>query len=266
MQEQGQAAPWRKLLQGCAQGDHIAQVYQDDAFLLEAAGLFIRSGLEQGEGVLVVATRAHQEAFARVLQAQGLEPQEAVRRGQFVQLDARLALEKFMRGGKPEWPLFYEAAGATVDSLRTKYAKVRVCGEMVGLLWQEGQRAAALQLERFWNDLMRQKKFSLFCSYMLDNLSSEGYDGLESVCRVHSHLIPARDYERFEAAVSESSERIFGRQLARMLESLASAQKPDTEMPPAQATLLWLKKNMAVPADEVLAQARASLNEPGQNP
>jgi hypothetical protein len=251
--------PWKELLQECSQGHHITQLYQDEAFLIEAATLFIRSGLQREEGVVVVATSAHREAFIRQLEAQGLQPQEAVRRGQFVLLDARLTLEGFMRDGMPEWTPFYEAAGGMIDSVRARYPKLRLYGEIVNLLWHEGQRDAALQLEDFWNDMVRMKEVAIFCSYMLDSLSGEAYDGLEAVCRAHTHLIPVRDYARFESAVSESSNEVFGRQLARMLESLASAQRPGTQMPPAQAMLLWLKRNMPFRADEVLAQARAAL-------
>src|SRR5438552_1535516 len=66
-------APWKDLLARPAEGFHIVQVYDDSEFLEEAVSLFIRTGLKIGEGVLVVATPAHREAFLRRSRAVGVD-------------------------------------------------------------------------------------------------------------------------------------------------------------------------------------------------
>jgi hypothetical protein len=135
---------------------------------------------------------------------------------------------------------------------------VRAYGEMVDVLWQRGERDAAIRLEEFWNDLARLQTFSLLCAYCIDHLDPQAYAGpLECVCRVHTHLIPAPDYGRFNQAVIEASEKVLAAPLAQMLLSLAGSSKPSTGMPAGQATLLWLKRNMPRTADKVLAEVRA---------
>jgi len=58
----------------------------------------------------------------------------------------------------------------------------------------------------------------------MDNLDSGVYGGaLQCVCKVHTHLIPARDYERFNRAVIEASEQVLDQPLARMLFSSAAS-------------------------------------------
>lgn len=131
-------------------------------------------------------------------------------------------------------------------------------GEMVDVLWQRGERDAAIRLEEFWNDLARLQTFSLLCAYCIDNLDPQAYAGpLECVCQVHTHLIPAPDYGRFNQAVLEASEKVLAAPLAEMLLSLSGISKPSTGMPAGQATLLWLKRNMPRTADKVLAELRA---------
>jgi hypothetical protein len=129
---------------------------------------------------------------------------------------------------------------------------------MVDVLWQRGERDAAIRLEEFWNDLAKLQTFSLLCAYYMDNLDAAAYDGpLECVCKVHSHLIPARDYERFNQAVMEASKQVLDVPLSEMLLSLAQQHRPPTAMPEGQATLLWLRRNMPRTAEKVLAEVRA---------
>jgi hypothetical protein len=135
---------------------------------------------------------------------------------------------------------------------------VRAYGEMVDVLWQRGERDAAIRLEEFWNDLARLQTFCLLCAYYIDHLDPAAYAGpLECVCKVHTHLIPTPNYRLFNHAVLEASEKVLNRPLSNMLLSLSASSKPSTEMPDGQATLLWLKRNMPRTADKVLAEVRA---------
>jgi hypothetical protein len=74
---------------------------------------------------------------------------------------------------------------------------------------------------------------------------------------VHTHLIPARDYARFNEAVTEASRKVLDEPLSHMMISLASSRRPSTEMPLGQAVLLWLQKNMPRTAERVLSEVRA---------
>jgi hypothetical protein len=249
---------WPELLQHPAAGDHFVQVYQDTAFLCEAVAEYVGTGLRRGDGAILIARPAHVAEFKRQLSQAGLAPERALRRGQLVVLDADRTLEKFTPGGMPDWQTFHALIGGSIAEMRLRFPQVRAYGEMVDVLWQRGERDAAIRLEEFWNDLARLQTFSLLCAYCIDHLDPQAYAGpLECVCRVHTHLIPAPDYGRFNQAVIEASEKVLAAPLAQMLLSLAGSSKPSAGMPAGQATLLWLKRNMPRTADKVLAEVRA---------
>jgi MEDS: MEthanogen/methylotroph, DcmR Sensory domain len=245
---------WPELLRHPAGGDHIVQVYQDEAFLADAVAEYVGQGLRQGEAVVVIASAAHIEAFTRKL---GLDAVAAAERGQLRLLDAQATLAQFTPGGRLDWTRFHAVVGGLIAELRLQYPAVRAYGEMVDVLWQRGEREVAIRLEEFWNDLARLQTFSLFCAYYMDNLDAAAYGGpLECVCKVHTHLIPARDYSSFNESVSKASKAVLDQPLAQMLMSLAASHRPATQMPLGQATLLWLKQNMPRTAERVLARLR----------
>lgn len=236
---------WTELLKHPGR-DHLVQVYQDPAFLAEAVTHYLAAGLHLGEGALVIARPENRRLFSRALEDVHM-------------LDADETLASFMVDGVPEWTAFHRVCGGAIARLRLRYPAVRAYGEMVDILWQRGARNAALRLEQFWNELGRQQAFSLLCAYQMDPLAPDSYAGLESVCRCHSHLIPARDYSRLNRAVADAVKKVLDQPLAQMLLSLAANHRPQTEMPLGQAALIWLKQNMPRTAERVLADVRARL-------
>jgi hypothetical protein len=249
---------WPELLQEPSNGDHFVQVYHDEAFLHETVAEYTGTGLRRGEGVIIIATPSHRAAFIRRLEQDGIEAEEAAARGQLLMLDAADTLAQFNAGGMPDWQAFHELVGGVIAKLRLEYPTVRAYGEMVDLLWQRGERDAAIRLEEFWNELAKLQTFSLLCAYHMDNLDGAAYAGpLECVCKVHTHLIPVRDYRKFNDAVAAASLQVLEEPLAQMLLSLSSRHRPHTAMPDGQATLLWLKRNMPRTAEKVLAEVKA---------
>jgi hypothetical protein len=240
---------WPDLLQHPGH-DHLVQVYSDPAFLAEAVTHYLAAGLRLGEAAMVIARPENRRRFSQRLGAKSM-----VR-----MLDAEETLDSFMVEGMPQWGAFQRVCGGALEALRRQYPGVRAYGEMVDILWQRGERTAALRLETFWNELGRQQPFALLCAYQIDPLKADAYGGaLESVCRSHTHLIPARDYSRFNQAVMEAAKAILDQPLAQMLINLAATHRPHTEMPLGQAALLWLKQNMPRTADRVLDDVRARL-------
>jgi hypothetical protein len=248
---------WPQLLQEPAGGDHFVQVYHDERFLAETVAHYVGIGLKRGEGVVIIARPSHQTAFVEALEREGIASQEAAERGQLLLYDAEETLARFTAGGMPDWQSFHALIGGVIAKLRLDYPSVRAYGEMVDVLWQRGERDAAVRLEEFWNDLAKLQTFSLLCAYYMDNLEADAYHGpLECVCKVHTHLIPAHDYEQFNQAVIEASKDVLDQPLAHMLLQLSQRHPPPTAMPPGQATLIWLQKNMPRTAEKVLAGVR----------
>ena len=251
---------WPDLLRNPPADGHFVQVYQDEVFLCQAVCEYVRTGLSRGEGVIIIARPSHAAAFVQQLENDGVGARAAVAAGQLVVLDAEETLARFTAQGMPDWQSFHALIGGVMAKLRLDYPAVRAYGEMVDVLWQRGEREAALRLEEFWNDIAKLQTFSLLCAYAMDPLDPSAYGGpLECVCKVHTHLIPAHDYGRFNDAVLEASREVLDQPLSEMLLSMAQRHAPSTDMPQGQATLLWLKRNMPRTADKVLAQTKEQL-------
>jgi signal transduction histidine kinase/CheY-like chemotaxis protein len=182
---------WR----GMGKSEHFVQFYEADGFLLNSLSGFIGTALNAGDGALVVATRAHREGLEGLLQANGLDVITARARGQYVTLDAAETLSRFMVDGSPELGRFNEVIGNVIESVMDGRNCVRAFGEMVALLWAEGNYAAAIRLEELWSDLQKNYSFSLFCAYPMNGFSGEKLvEPLTGVCSAHSRVIPAESY------------------------------------------------------------------------
>ena len=229
------------------------QLYNDLPELADSVGEYIGAGLRRGEAAVIIATPAHRARFQ-----ERIDSPAALKEGRLKMLDAEETLAKFLANGMPQWKSFHELVGGLIAELRLRYPTVRVYGEMVDVLWQRGERAAAVRLEEYWNELGRLQTFSLFCAYRMNPLDSDAYGGpLECVCKAHTHLIPARDAGRFDDAVHAATTAVLDQPLAGILLSLAANHRSLTEMPLGQATLFWLNQNMPRTAEKILSELRA---------
>lgn len=255
---------WRELIRepaGHHGQPHLVQLYPDESFLYELVGEYLAGGVARGEGLVVIATPAHRAGFAQELERLGVASADAEARGQVLWLDAEETLTQLMAGGGLDWQRFHAAIGGLIARLRLDYPTVRAYGEMVDILWQRGEQDTALRLEEFWNELAALQTFTLLCAYRMDPLEAAEPGAMECVCRVHTHLIPARDYASLNRAVMEASREVLDEPLADMLLSLSERHRPATQMPQGQATLLWLQRNMPRTAERVLAGVRAQLGD-----
>jgi hypothetical protein len=242
------------IVQNPGPHDHFVQLYQERGPLADAVAEYVGTGLGRGEAVVVIATPEMRNALSSRLNGN-----HAQREGNLSLLDAERTLERFMADGMPQWQKFHAVIGGLIAELRLRYPAVRAYGEMVDVLWQRGERDAAIRLEEFWNELGALQTFSLFCAYRIDPLDGSQYGGaLESICRVHPHLILARDAQRFDDAVRRATRNVLDQPLADILLALAANHQPDTRMPAGQATLFWLKQNMPRTAEKVFSELRGA--------
>jgi PAS domain S-box-containing protein len=177
------------------ESEHFVQFYEDDAFLVESVGEFIGAGLGAGHGAIVIATSAHRKALERRLRDQGVDVSAVKARGQFVPLDAAETLSMFMVNGMPDSNLFNEVVGTLVVKVTEGRRGLKAFGEMVALLWADGNGDAAIRLEQLWNDLAKTHSFALFCAYPMQGFKSESHGTpFLHICQEHTRVIPAESY------------------------------------------------------------------------
>lgn len=253
--------PWDGLLAAAGPRDHIVQLYQDQQFLNRAVCRFAAGAIANGEGVILVPTAAHWEAFRPRMEAEGVDVSAAQGRGQLTVVDADELLPRFMKNSMPDAPVFLGLAADVIANARgeASYPRVRWWGEMVNVLWEQGNVAASMSLEDQFDRLAHHHDIAIFCSFVMDNFDSEVHSRLlPRLGRNHSHLIPVEDYARLERAVGDALRQTVGADDARILEqALLSAYSPAFKMPRSQALLLALRESLPDVAESVLKRSRA---------
>ncbi len=175
--------------------EHFVQFYESDGFLVDSVSGFVRAALSEGQASLIVATPDHRNAIQRTLAASGIDLSDAIESGRYVVLDAAETLSKFMLNGSPDPRRFLEAFGGIISQLAQGGRRIHAFGEMVALLWADGDRDAAVRLEELWNELRKTHRFALFCAYPIVDFGDEG-DAVpfHGICKSHSRVIPAESY------------------------------------------------------------------------
>ena len=251
----GQRHPWHRLLTDAAPRDHIVQLYQDQDFLNRAVCRFAAAALANGEGLILVPTLAHWNAFRPRLEAGGVDVKAAQDRGQLTEF-----LPSFMRGTMPDAPVFLGLATEVITRARGagRYPKMRWWGEMVNVLWERGDVAGSMSLEDLFDQLGHEQDVALFCSFLMDNFNGEVHTRmLPRLGKNHSHLIPVEDYARLERAVADALRETVGPVEAPVLEGqLLSRYPAPFHMPRPQALLLALRQVLPLVADAVLQRSR----------
>jgi DcmR-like sensory protein len=255
----GQREPWRRLLAEAAPRDHIVQLYQDQDFLNRAVCRFAAAALANGEGVILVPTLAHWNAFRPRLESEGVNVKDAQSRGQLTVVDTEELLPRFMQGAMPDAPVFLGLAAEVIAQVRGagSYQKVRWWGEMVNVLWERGDVAASMNLEDLFDQLAHKHDIAIFCSFLMDNFNGEVHTRmLPRLGENHSHLIPVEDYARLERAVADALRETVGADEASVLEGQLLSRCPAPfEMPRPQALLMALRQIIPVVADTVLQRS-----------
>ena len=250
---------WSEQLVRPAGNAHLVLFYEYTSSLSNAVALYLADGLGRGEAAVVIETRAHWNEFKKALERRGHFAAALEEEGRLIVKDARETLGSFMRNGMPDADLFRKTLGAVFSLLDLRgHAKVRAYGEMVALLWQDGNYDAAIRLEQLWNELGETRRFSLLCAYRGNSLAPEFHGRpAQAIYREHTHLVPPEDYERLTQAVNLAMDEQFGETEAASLRPIiASSKRRLAVLPGAQASLLWIQSHLPDRIDDVLTSAR----------
>jgi hypothetical protein len=170
--------------------DHSVQIYDDDAVLLDALEGFIVGALRRGEAAVVIATPGHRNSLRKRLVAQGLNVDAAAGQDRYLALDVAETLGQFMRHGWPDEELFRTSVNAILDRARGDDGRpVRAFGEMVAVLWAQGDSGATVSLEHLWHSLCREEAFALFCAYPRSGFTQDAMESMREICAAHNRVV-----------------------------------------------------------------------------
>jgi hypothetical protein len=172
---------------------HSVHFYDGEHALISRLRGVVATGLEMGNSVLIVATEGHRRELSRALAKRGVDVPSYEKKGMFIACDARETLASFMVNDRPDRARFLASVGGLLAeakrAARSSGQGLTVFGEMVAVLWEEGNRIGALELEAYWNDLLNDRAFHLHCAYPRAGFAANDSEGMLAICQAHSHVI-----------------------------------------------------------------------------
>ena len=138
-------------------GAHLVELYDCEAALETSLLAFLRPTHADGT-CLLAATPQHCDVVAAAAPA-------AVSDGRIVLLDAQELVHQLLRDGMPDPDAFATIVGGLLDAASETPGPIRIYGEMVAVLWEQGNVAGAMALEDLWNELAQTRSFALMCGY-----------------------------------------------------------------------------------------------------
>jgi predicted GNAT family N-acyltransferase len=168
---------------------HAVRFYENDKSLAQIVAQFLSEGLAAGNPGIVVATPTQRGAILRELVAKSLDVVQLQRSHDLVLLDAQETLSIFMANGKPQAEAFKNRMCEVIKTAcrGRPNCTVRIYGQMVDVLWKNGQQEAAIRLETLWNQLANTQAFSLLCGYAMGQFYKDA--NFQEVCRHHTHVV-----------------------------------------------------------------------------
>ena len=256
---------------------HAVQFYERGAYLLDSLTDYIGSALTSASAGIIIATREHRDGVAQRLTARGIDVIGAGAQGRYVSLDARETLSTFMVDGWPDPVRFDDTIGSLIAKTRERAPRIYAFGEMVALLWAEGNREAAIRLEELWNELRTRHPFALLCAYPIEAFHDTSHaKPFADMSATHTAVIPAESYMALDGdaqmrviaqlqqqAAALEAETIHRRhaeaELRRKVEQLADADRRKDEF---LAMLGHELRNPLAPVSTALQLMRMHSDEP----
>jgi hypothetical protein len=252
--------PLSDVLQAPPPFSHYLQLYDEDRLpLARNVAAYISGGLKRHEGALIVATPEHREIFRAELEKHEIHSDRPLAESGILFLDAHETLSRFLVDGEPEESRFREVIASALGQVRAaRPSGLRAYGEMVAVLWAAGRRASAVRLEKFWDSLLHDRGFSLFCAYPIDIFSPEfQIPRVDAILCGCTRLLPTREQNDLRRALNLAIDAVFGPEAQSLKQLIKANYRPAwAVLPEAEGVILWLRNNLPQQADEILDLAR----------
>jgi hypothetical protein len=178
---------------GHSPDEHAITFCPTDGAVADAAATYLLGSIRRGGAGMAVVTPAHARQIDERIAAAGVDPLWARAAGSYVVLDAPAAIEQFLVGGWPDPAAFWRTISPVIGHVMSAQRPLRVFGEMVSLLCAAGPIDVAIEVEALWNELARQRSFSLRCAYRrADAARPDADDELALVLAAHTSLVGPR--------------------------------------------------------------------------
>jgi hypothetical protein len=175
---------------------HSVYFYDTEDALIQRLVGIVHSALNSDNAALMVVTPDHAQQLMQLVSPRLFRSVQDMTRLTIV--DAETTLQKFMVNGQPDRDRFLAAIKALVDDAGIPAERtggtLTVFGEMVAVLWARGEKEAAIELEKLWNESLASGRFFLHCAYPKGLFTYEtDQSAILSICEQHTHTFGALD-------------------------------------------------------------------------
>ena len=170
---------------------HAVRFYESDRALSLIVAQFLDDGFAVGDPAVVIATPAQRAAIVRELATRSRDVAQLQRAGDLRLMDATEMLSRVMRNHSPDAEQFRIIMGEVISqaSRGRENCTVRLYGQMMAILWENGRHDAAVSLEMLWNELATATTVSVKCGYALGQFYKQV--DFQRICNQHTHLVSA---------------------------------------------------------------------------
>ena len=169
--------------------DHLVQVYENEKIFLDTLEGFAGTGFLANDSVVIIATSNHLDELNARLRSQGFDLNALTAADQYIPIDAEDLLSILLVDGWIDEGIFNSFISDIVNRAKQRNGKVRAFGEMVAVLWGQGNCGATVQLENLWNQLHGKSPFTLFCAYPKTGFTKSASDSIDIICKQHGKVI-----------------------------------------------------------------------------
>jgi hypothetical protein len=185
--------------------DHVVQIYDTDGVFLDALAGFVGGGINANDVCIVIATPAHLSALEERLTSYGISITGLIADDRYIPLNAEELLSAFIVDGWPDEAAFNSTVSSLLQRARGfSNRKVRAFGEMVAILWAQGNIGATVNLEHLWNKFVTNESFCLFCAYPKAGFTDDIADSMRHICLAHSKMIDGTEKQLTEVIYTET--------------------------------------------------------------
>lgn len=142
--------------------DHVLQFYMGEESALRQIAGFLSEGLRVGEAVVCIAREELHGPLREQLISEHPDLRNREAEGQILFIGSRRAKAQVVHDGTVNKAAFQELVGQVIEGLGSRFPRIRIHGDIVDILAQEGDLKAAAALESLWNEVLRCQSFPLF--------------------------------------------------------------------------------------------------------
>jgi CheY-like chemotaxis protein len=175
---------------------HAVELYGEVPSFLDGLATFFDTALRRGDATCITATDDVREGLRTRLQVRGWDVGGSPGHDRCLFVNAREALNRFMRNGLPDAELL-AALVAELDDFRRGVAnatsRLTIFGNMAVSLIASGNAAGAIALEKQWHALTHDGPYFTLCAYATSCFATSSADLWSRVCAEHGAVSQASD-------------------------------------------------------------------------